>query len=297
MSGPIGQWHYPKRRHLRVCRETTWGECPAGPEWRCVPISGNGFTVASRRSLFRPENSFGGDSQVVVLPEHLTTRGILRTKLYPELAEFLLAMGLDRTGGLGSYCLDHFTPADPRRITGAATDRLRLTAGEDGVDLKLRLIAAAEEPNGALSEDDFDYSGVGTVPFAFRGAAVTLNGSAVTDVERFSLVVENDLEEGPWRDDRPAFLAAGQRAVSLNLHKLADGDALSEAVRSGGALAFSATLAHPEGHTLTVSLPELYAESCPESAVPGDLAKVELEAVAATDETGDDITYEVNLNL
>jgi hypothetical protein len=262
-----------------------------------VPISGNGFTVASRRSHFRPENSFGGDSRTVVLPESLTTRGILRTKLYPELAESLLDSGLDRAGGLGSYCFDHFTPADPRRITGALGDRLTLKAGEGGVELELRLIAAAEEPNGTLSEDDFDYSGIGTVPFAFRRAALTLDGSAVTDVERFSLVVENDIEEGPWRAGRPAFLAAGQRSVRLNLHKLADGDALSEAVRSGESFAFSATLAHPEGHTLTVSLPQLYAESCPESADPGDVAKVELEAVAATDETGDDITYEVNLNL
>ncbi len=298
MSGPSGQWHYPRRRHLRLCRESVWGECPASPEWRCVPIRGNGFTLKAHRACFRPENAFGGDAHVVVLPGALDTRGILRTRLYPELAEFLLDMGLDRSGGgLGSYCLDHFTPADPRRMAGAMVDRLAIEAGEEGVHLELHLIAAGEATNGALAENDFDYSGISTVPFAFGGAAVTLGGSNVTDAQRFSVAVENELQEGLWREGQPCLLAAGQRGIRLRLEKLADGDLLNDAIRSGASFGFSATLTHPAGHSLSLSLPVLYAESCAEPAVPGRLVGAELEATAGTDGAGEDITYQVDLDL
>jgi hypothetical protein len=123
-----------------------------------------------------------------------------------------------------------------------------------------------------------------------------LNDAAVTSVERFRLRVDNRLSPGPNRAGLVAFLTARQRAVSLELMKLDDGDAFNEALRSGGTFSFVASLRHPEGHSLTLELPSLHVEAGDERAAPGELAASALHMEAGTDDEGDDVSYEVEIN-
>lgn len=298
MSGPSGDWHYGRRRHLRLCVEETWGVCPEEPDWQAVPILGDGFGLKAANPRFRPGTLYGGWKRSVQLSHFQVVRGGFVTLPWPQVAALLLDVALDRQDGeLPGYCMDYYTPADPRRYLGVKADGLDVVASALGRDAEFRftLQAAAEEPAPTLAEDDFDYSGLSPVPFLFDGAVVKVDEVEVTGVEQFTLRVRNNLAPGRNRGGAVGFLAAGQRAVSLALRKLDDGDAFNAAVRSGGAFSFEATFAHPEGHTLDLELPVLHAEESVEEAAPARLARAVLRMEAGTDEEGDDILHTVNL--
>jgi hypothetical protein len=292
---------------LRVCPEDTWAECPTSPNWLAVPVSGDGFGLRAASRHFSPENLFGGYRPSVQVREMLRVRGTFGTFGWPEVMSLLLGMALDRdsAGGLCSYCMDYYTPADPRRYLGVIVDRLHLAAsgveaeghGATGGDVVLRLDlrAKTEDAHPTLDEEDFDYSGLSPTPFAFDGAAVSVSGAPVTDVEAFAVETDNHLADGPNRPGLIAFLASGRRSVSLELRSLDNTDAFNEAIRDDAALSFAATFAHADGHTLTLSLPVLHPVSNSETALPGRLAKSSVRMEAAADGEGNDITYAVNL--
>jgi hypothetical protein len=299
VTGPAGDWHRPPRRHLRLCREQEWGVCPPSPDWQAVPLVGDGFALRAANERFRPATLFGGWRRSVHLSHLIEVAGELVTLLWPQTAALLLGMALDREEGQpASYCADHYTPADPRRCLGVVAERLRLRApaGRDDVELRLSLRARCEEANPALTEGGFDYSTLSPAPFAFGRAAVALDEAPVTDVEGFVIEARNQLTAGPNSGGSPAFLSAGQRAVSLELTALDDGDALSQAIREGGTLGFQADLTHPEGHTLTLALPVLHPETAETALRPGALVRSTVRMEAGTDEAGDDVTYAVNLS-
>ncbi|MFW6189903.1 MAG: phage tail tube protein [Planctomycetota bacterium] len=288
--------HYPRRRHVRLCAEQSWRTLPAEPDWTSVPVVGDGFSVRAERDYFRPRELVGGPAAEVRLPEMLRVEGELVTRPYPELTGCLLHAALVREGGeLPSYCLEHFTPAEPRRITGARVRRLVLEADRDGAILRVAFTAADEEARPELTEDAFDYTGIGPVPFRLVGAAITAAGRALTGVEEFVLMIGNELAAGPNTGGTVGFLAAGRRTVRLRLLAPDDASDFHESVRSGTDFAFQATMTHPAGHTLVLSLPALRGASNREQARPGELVRGELRAEAATDAAGNDFTYLVNL--
>jgi hypothetical protein len=298
MSGPNGNRHRARRRHLRLCAEDVWGQCPDEPVWRAVPVLGDGYTLKATHEHFRPDSEYGGSRRSVHLRSLHQVVGRLVTRAWPELADALLAMALERTAGeLGSYCADYYTPADPRRCVGAMVDRFRLDASAPDGELRLRydLRARSEEANPELAEEDFDYSGISPVPFAFDRATVLLDGAAVTGAERFRLRVDNRLSAGPNRASFIAFLTARRRAVSVELTKPDDGDALNEAIRSGGTLSLVVSLTHPQGHSLTLQLPSIHVEAADQRADAGELATSVLRMEAGTDGEGDDVVYQVDL--
>lgn len=299
MTGPAGNWHYARQRHLRVCREGVWGRCPDSPSWSVVPVFGDGYRLKATNPHFRPETAFGGYKRSVHISHIQVVGGTFVTLPWPEVAGLLLEMALERQGGaLHSYCMDYYTPADPRRHLGVMVDGLDIVGTAAGRDVRFRfaLQAATEEGNPGLSEDHFDYSGISPVPFAFGGATVNLDGTPVTGAEQFTLRVRNDLARGPNRAGTIGFLAAGERAVSLRLRKLDDSGAFNAALRTGGTISFEATLTHPEGHTLSLELPVLYPEEGDEEARPGTLARTTLHMEAGTDAEGNDISYSVSLS-
>jgi hypothetical protein len=295
MSGPSGQWHAAERRHLRVCREAAWGECPAEPDWTAVPIWGDGFRLRAVNSRFSPDTFYGGWRRSVLVSHFVQVGGTLVTQLRPETAAFVLGMALDRSpaGEAGSYALDFYTPAGPRRYLGAMAEamRLELRAADGEAVLALRFRAKDERANDELSESDFDYSALGPVPFRFAGAQVSVDGAAVTGVERLLLEVRNNLAAGPNRLGRVAFLLAGRREVSVELAVSDDGPAFLEAVRDGAAVSLEAALRHPAGHRLTIALPLLQVESVRPEAAPGTISRATVHMEAAVGETGDDVTY------
>lgn len=299
MTGPAGNWHRAWRRHLRVCREEVWGECPGSPAWQAVPLFAEGFTLKASNPHFSPDSMFGGLRRSLHLSYLQRVEGGLVALPWPQVAAPLLAMALgDEAGALPSYSMDFYTPADPRRCTGAIVDRLELSAAPPERDavLRLSLKARAEEPNPALGEDDFDYSTLSPVPFTFDRAAVSLNGTALTDAEGFTLRVQNRLAEGPNRLGRVGFLLPGKRAVSLELQGLDDSDALNEAIREDAPFSFEAAFAHPDGHALALSVPVLHPQANAEEARPGELARSVVRMEAGTDEQGNDITWSLQLS-
>ncbi len=289
--------HQGARRHVRACQEATWGQCPPSPDWRCVPVFGDGYTVKAADPKVRPGTLVGGWKRSVHLSYLQAVAGRWTMLLYPEVAEFLLDMALKRTGDeLHSYCLDHYTPPDPRRHLGCMVESARLECGGRGgaVLWRMALRGKLEQENDALSEGDFDYSGLTPVPFRFQGAVVELNASPVGDVEAFTITVRNNLRLGPARGGCLAYLCAGQRAVSLELIKLNDSDVFNSAIRAGGTLSFSAVLSHPSGRKLTIELPRLYVDESTERALPCALVRSRTRLEAAVDQSGVDVSYVVS---
>lgn len=297
MTGPSGNWHRADMRHLRLCREDAWGECPAAPMWTCLPLAGEGLRMAAEDVLFTPPTFLGGHAAPFHLSEGRRVAGRLTARLWPEASELLLAATLERTGGaMPSYCLDWYAPSGSRRFLGVMAGTMELNGrGAAECVLSLDLLARSEEAASGLAPGDFDYAGISPVPFGLRSAAVSLDGAALTDVEQFRLRVDNGLDAGPLRLGAPAFIAPGKRTVELELTRLASSDDLAAAVREGAELAFSLTLAHPAGHTASVSLPCLRGESDRALPRPGELVRETVRLHAAAGPGGEEITWTVQL--
>jgi hypothetical protein len=298
MTSPPGEWHRADARHLRVCREDAWGECPASPQWTCLPLAGEGLRMSAADVLFTPPTFIGGHAAPFQLPEGHRLAGRLEARLWPETSGLLLSAALDRSDGrMPSHCLDWFAPSGSRRFLGVMVDRLVLTGrGDSGESaLVLDLVGRTEEANASLGSGDFAYEGLSPVPFLFRDAALTIDSTALTGIEQFRLEVRNGLQAGPLRQGRVAFIAAGKRAVSLELTGLLSSDYLADAARTGAELSFSARFGHPAGHTMEIFLPALRAESDAPLIRPGELAREEARLVAAAGEGGTEITRNVNL--
>jgi hypothetical protein len=299
MTGPTGNWHAGWERHLRVCREDDWGQCPDEPAWQSLPVAPPGVGLKAENPRFRPATLYGGWRRTVQLPRGQVLAGRLGALLWLQRAETLLNMALERTDGTPvSHTMDIYTPADPRRCLGIMVERmeLRRRAGDRDVPVLFDLVGREEEPNASLNADDFDYLDLSPVPFTFDGAAILLDSETLTGVESFALVVRNNLSAGPQSGGTISYLRAAHRAVSLELTKLADSAAVNAAVRESGTLSFQMALSHPEGHSLSLALPVLHPESAPETAEPGDLARTAVRMEAGTDEAGNDITWTVSLS-
>ena len=284
--------HQGARRHVRACQEAVWGQCPGSPEWHCVPVLGDGYTVKAAQRRFRPGTLVGGWKRSVHLSYLQVVEGRWTVLLYPEVAQFLLDMALERTGDeLHSYCIDHCTPPDPRRHLGCVVESARLdfSGRGDAVLWHMRLRGKLEQENDALTEEDFDYSGLAPVPFRFQGATLEVDGSPAADVESCTITVRNNLRAGPSRAGYLAYLLADQRAVSLELTKLNDSDVFNAAIRGGGTLSFSAVLSQPSGWELSIELPRLYVDESDERALPGALVTSRTRLEAGVDESGVDI--------
>lgn len=283
---------------MRWAREASWGSLPPAPDWRSIPIQSGVMTLKAEASLFSPQTSFAGWKRSVVLPELNQVAGRIEALAWPEPTAYLLDAALERDAGheLGSFCVDYFTPPDPRRYTGVVVERLRIRAGRDGVALLMDARGREEQENDALVEDDFDYSVLSPVPFRLRGATIMLGVDALSDVGEFEITVDNAVEAGPNELGHVAFLSAGQRSVTLELAKLDNTDDFNAAILSGSALSFAASFVHPAGHEMTLALPHLHVERSDENGDPARVATSRSILQAATDETGSDLTYEVNLS-
>ena len=290
--------HLGMERHTRVCAEQEWGVCPDSPDWHSVPVWGDGYGVRDRDVRYRPETACGGWRGHVNLSRMKQPTGQWTMPLYPEEAGFVLEMALSRQSGQpSSYCIDLYTPDDPRRHTGCVVSRARLecSAGAGPPLWNMWIAGGEEQPNGGLSDNDFDYSELSPVPFRFQGAEVQIDGAAATGVEACAVTIQNNLRTGPARAGRPAYLIAGNRTVSLDLKKVADEAALSSAVREGRSVSFSVTLAHPAGHLLTLDLPVLHAGDCRTSGVPGEPSVNLGRLQAGVDQNGADVEFDIQV--
>lgn len=280
---------------MRWAREASWGDLPPVPDWRCIPIQSGVMGLKAEASLFWPPTSFAGWKRSVLLPELQRAAGPVEVLAWPQVVGYVLDAALERNaqGDLHSYCVDYFTPPDPRRYRGAVVESLQIRADRTAVALLLRTRAWKEEENDALAEDDFDYLDLTSVPFRMRDARVALDGIGVTDVEEFAVTVDNEVRPGPCEAGHVAFLIGGRRCVRLEARKLNNTDDFNAAIRTGAPLSFEAEFTHPDDHRLTLELPALFAERSAEDGAPSRVASSQTLLRAATDESGHDLTYGV----
>jgi len=303
MAGYGGQVHKGWSRHVRWAREESWGELPPVPSWVCVPVQMGEMALRTVPELFSPLTSFGGWRRSALWPHTQRVTGDVLVLAWPQVTSYLLDAALARESDplspayqdLHSYCIDHYTPPDPRRYRGVKVDRLEMHTGPAGLAVRLWLSGWKEEANDALTEDDFSYSALTPRPFRLRDATVTLDSGEVLDLEDFAITVDNHLEAGPGVAGHVAYLVAGQRTVRLEMAKLHLSDVLNAAVRGGSSLSFAALFTHPAGHELTLELPVLYASDNREEAPPDRLARSRAVLEAAADESGRDLIHEVRL--
>ncbi len=289
--------HIARRRHLRLCAEDVWGECPASPQWHCVPLHGEGYDVAARARLLASEAGLAGWRRSPLLAVAWSLRGTLGALAYPQLTDLLLGMALERSNGeVASWCADCWAPGDPRRHLGLMADRLELSASAGSPDFALRisLLGMREQANPDLAEDQFSYAGVGYVPFRLTHSTVCLDAVELADVRELRLLVDNRLAEGPSRPYGPAYIATGRRTVTAQL-VLADDAALREAQRAGATCALSVDAVHPAGHSLTLDLPCALPAEVEDRTPPDAVARTRWTLEAGSDAGGSDLTYELTL--
>jgi hypothetical protein len=290
--------HTARDRHLRVCPEDAWGQCPAAPEWTALPLSGPGYVAGPRREFFAPGTRYAGFRRAPLLPDGSQLEGSLTTEPRPQTVSVLLDMALARHGGRpGSYCADFYTPPAPRRHLGLLARRLEFLATPAATRLRLRLVGRQEVPRPALAPADFDYSGLSPVPFVFRAATVALDGTPLNDVAAINLTVDNAISAGPpHAAGLASFFEAGTRKVAVDIPRAGDDGVLKEALRAGATLSLSVELSHPEGHGLSIQLPALTAARAEDRPDPAGTAGTWTRLEATTDAAGDDVTYSLTLN-
>jgi hypothetical protein len=253
-------------------------------------------------SLYSPA-SYESWKRTMVLPELHEVSGRVHVLAWPTVTEYVLNAALERNPDrlssryldLHSYTLDFFTPSDPRRYLGGVAERLLLRAGPAGVLIALDVRAWKEAENAPLTESDFDYTGLSPVPFRLRDAAITLGGSTLSDIEEFTVAVDNNVQPGPPAGGYAAFLLAGPRTVSLDMVKLDNSSAINEAIREGSVLSFVSRFSHPDGHEMVLELPALYAAANVEGGRPAQFAHSRALFEVGIDQNGYDLICQITL--
>ncbi len=302
MPGIAGNPHHIYDRHVRISQEAAFGEVNGAADWQAVPILGDGFKLKGSSPRFFPETNLASYRRMAIAHQ-LVVEGALTTLAWVDFIDYLLAMALtrDANGDLYSYTFDHYTPTDPRRLLGAVAESLTLRVtgtGDADVQVELALRAKLEAENDALDTGDFDYSSLVCVPFAFRDARIEIDTVHVTDVEAWTLTVNNAVSQGPMIRTAGtdfgtvAYLVAGRREISLDLTDVDNDARFNEAIRSGDPLSFTADFFHPLGHLLQIQLPLLAVEESDESASQADPTKraPRLQAIVPC-EGGDEICW------
>lgn len=293
-----------REEKLRMVREESYGSLPGSPSWQDMPFRGDGVGLGGSREHFRPDLNVGAGDQAdqVVVVHRETPDGALTTLPFPETAAFLLDAGLERDtdGDLFSYQAEHYTPTDPRRYTGLVVNTLTITVsgtGDGDVEFDLDWMGRSEEADDNISASDVDYeSNITLVPFMYRDAALYLQGEQVSDIDEFTLTIENDLAEGPVVGDRRGYIEAQGRDISLELTKVHHNDGFRQAARDGLTVAFEAHFSHPvTGAIMNFEIPRLFVPSTEEDRTPSQLVKESPTMEAARDvEAGYDIKWAVD---
>jgi len=297
------QFYRGSRRHLRLAREASWCSLPEVPDWTCVPLWEGRAALGASQSFFVPDTRYGGIERSVMLPDLQQAGGVFETLAWPELTGPLLDAALERvddpadprSGDLHSYTLDVYTPVESRRISGAMVERLELDARPDALRARASVRGRAETALPGLTEDAFSYADLSAGPFRLTGASVTLDEGAVSDLNSFLLVVDNDVRAVGNQAGRVAHMAARTRSVDLIVRRADISDALALALREGAAVSLDADFAHPAGHSLSIRLPALHPAELVRQAAPQRVASSNIVLHATTDQAGSDLTYQITL--
>jgi len=307
MPGLTGNPHHLYDRHLRICQEAAFGECPGSPSWSDVPLIADGFTLKATSPRMFPRSNVGGWRRQIGVAHQQTVQGELTTPAWVEYTDLLLGMALTRTasGDLNSHTCDFYTPADARRVLGAVGESLHIEVnGTGAMDVRITLGLRAkleQEHPGSLVPGDFDYSALTQVPFMLRDAVLKVDTTVVADVERFRISVDNRIAAGPIVSTSGsalgtvAYLLAGRREVTLELAKINCDDQFNAAIRSGETVSFEADFEHPDGHLWQIKLPVLAPEESEEDVSVTDPTKEQTVLHALTDGDGADILWAVDL--
>ncbi len=314
MPGPAshGGW----RRHIRIGPNAAgdeYGATPSPLNWTWVPLLGDGMKLKATSPRYVPPTNFGEDYRRHVAVHHRqVVEGDITTLLWPEVTQLLLDMALRRVVAAGAnyqdlygHVIEHHTPVDPRRHYGVVANGMRLVAtgtGDNDVVLTLSCIGQREESVGVQSPD---YSGITPSPFMLAHATIEIDSAVVSDVDAFTLTVDNDVRDAPleWNNAAGAavraFSIADMRTVTLALTKLDNHARFNQAIRQGNNITFEALFRHPDGHILEIILPSLYVEESEEDGSPDTQAKVSPTLVARAADSGlyagEDIVYGVDL--
>jgi hypothetical protein len=313
MPGAPANTHFNWRRLLSIAQEANFGVAiaggPDGAGWEIVPVLGDGMKLKAESPRFRPDTNIMGYQQSIAVHHQQEVAGSYTTLAFPQVAALAAQMAIVRaaaTDDLRSYTLDLFTPPDPRQYLGTVAESLNLRVtgtGDADVQLELALRARQEVEANALVETDFTYAG-DAIPFMFRDAVLQLEGATVTDVDEFTITVENNISQGPMRrfitpDGIPRglvdYLVAGRRLITLELTKLNYNDAFNESIRDGGSLSFQANFFHPLGHLWTIQMPHVVFEGSEESTSGEDVTKEAPRGFAIAVTPDGDIAWEVDL--
>ena len=307
--GAGGNVHLGARRHIRFTPEVNFGEVAGIGDWVDIPYITDGFKLKATNPRYVPDTNYGGDyRRHLHICHRLELAGDFVTLPWPQVTQFLLDMALLRGADHDlndSFVVDHFTPADPRRYTGAVAERLVISfdgTGDGAIQLRFGLRAQYEQENNALVETDFDYSALST-PFMHANAAIHIAGAPapVTHIDSGTITIENNVAVGPYRRLAGGpfgvtdYLIAQQRTISLEFARLNNVEQVNDWIRECGYGSFQFEAFHPAGHYMHIELPVIWPSESDEDGTPSQVAKENPRFEAGVNAAGDDITYGVDL--
>jgi len=301
MPGQGANAHRGYHRHLRICREgSTWGQFPDPHTWWTIPILGDGYKVRAKRPKWRAPVNWGGYRRKVSIDHQEIVEGDMTILFFPHYTEIMLQAALLRNGALNddlySYYAQYYAPHLALDHQGLVCESLAISADGNSGEFTGRYtwVGKEEIENETLAATDFDYDDLEASPYMFNHASIEApDDTVITDVEKFDLTINNNVARGPFKGN-PGLLQyayAGRREITVTLTELADRQNFFDAKEGGTALSFEAIFTHPDGETLTITLPALDCDEDNEDAEAEAKATATPSLVARTDDNGDDITW------
>lgn len=284
----------------RYSAEATWGVVNPSPTWVDMPIASDGLDLT--RPKIQAEAAISDYRVRYDEQPHKIVEGPINTWLFPTKAESLLDIGLSRdsSGELTSYTWevnDEGNVDEKRQLLGSICDTLAISSEAEGAWITLgytfvgsNLVTAAKFTPGTLPPDN---------PYIFQHGSFTLDGTADTKIESFTINIANNLQRGPVGSGNIiTYLKAGiQNITGTFTVPYQDDDIRDLMIAGSSAGSFDVTFTHTKSgspsSTVRLNIRELRYTAVPIVGGPGEVRKLNVTFDANWDATNPILDYTV----
>jgi len=289
--------HQGYRLHWRVStEEATWGTQPAEPDWKDVPQRNDGFQIDEKAGIYWPDVNVGGYMRAAGIKNTNDISGSVNALLYPDSAERLLNMALDRDddGNLKSYSIQKREPIEQRAYYGCMVNQATLSF-DNGGEVGLSLDIIGKQAADASGEFTADPTYTTDVPFKFQDGVMELpDGTVVGTIESGSITIANGVQPGPFYGSTQlrSYLVSGSQVVNGSAVIAYNVTTYLTALRAGNTSSFEIVLTHPTQTTdgkITILIPKMLLPDVPVRGGLGEVRKQTINFEAEQPDSDDQI--------
>jgi len=285
------------RLHYRVSdAESAWGTQPGTPDWKDVPQRNNGFQIDEKAAIYWPDVNVGGFMRAVGIKNTNDISGSINSLLYPDSAERLLNMVLDRDSddSLKSYTIQKRDPLEQRAYYGCMVNQGTISFDQGG-EVGLAMDIIGKQGADASAEFTADPTYTTQVPFKFQDGVMELpDGTVVGTIESGSITIANGLQPGPFYGSTQllSYLVSGSQVVNGSAVIAFNVTTYLTALRAGTTSSFEIVLTHPTETTdgkITILIPKMLLPDVPVRGGLGEVRKQTINFEVEQPTSGDQI--------